>query len=183
MPDGGERVCQDLTAPGAVTAPNDQAGTRSWTAFARPTAENSAPFVDLTLTFFANARSVTWTDNAELAGDVTSQTPGYYGFNAIIRAPATTSLLTVNTTFVEQPANFAWGQWVVGQPEPPLTQEAGLATKTVENDPARAGHVRAVPVRRAVDLRRLPGHLLGGVHLVAAGALAGRATCRSRPRW
>ena len=139
VPDGGKRVCQDLTAPGAVTAPNDQAGTRSWTAFARPTAENSAPFVDLTLTFFANARSVTWTDNAELAGDVTSQTPGYYGFNAIVRAPATTSLLTVNTTFVEQPANFAWGQWVVGQPEPPLTQEAGLASKTVENIPLAPG--------------------------------------------
>ena len=56
VPDGGDRVCQELTAPGAVTAPNDQAGTRAWTAFARPTAENSAPFVDLTLTFFATTR-------------------------------------------------------------------------------------------------------------------------------
>jgi len=139
VPDGGDRVCQDLTAPGAVTAPNDQAGTRTWTAFARPTAANSAPFVDLTLTFFANQRSVTWTDNAELAGDVTSQTPGYYGFNAIIRAPATASLLSVTTTFVEQPANFAWGQWVVGQPEPPLTQETGLASKTVGPVPLAPG--------------------------------------------
>ena len=33
--------------------------------------------------------------------------------------------------FQEQPANFAWGQWVVGQPEPPLTQEVGVATKDV----------------------------------------------------
>jgi hypothetical protein len=139
VPDGGDRVCQELTAPGAVTAPNDQAGTRKWTAFARPTADNSAPFVDLTLTFFANARSVTWTDNAELAGDVTSQTPGYYGFNAIIRAPATPSLLSITTTFVEQPANFAWGQWIVGQPEPPLTQEANLASKTVGPIPLAPG--------------------------------------------
>jgi hypothetical protein len=139
VPDGGDRVCQELGAPGAVTAPNDQAGTRSWSAFARPTAENSAPFVDLTLTFFANSRSVTWTDNAELFGDVTSQTPGYYGFNAIVRAPATPSLLTVNTTFVEQPANFAWGQWVVGQPEPPLTQEVGVTTKTVGPIPLAPG--------------------------------------------
>ena len=139
IPDGGDRVCRELTAPGAITAPNDQPGTRSWTAFVRPTAENSAPFVDLTLTFFANARSVTWTDNAELAGDVTSQTPGYYGFNAIIRAPATAAILQVTTSFVEQPANFAWGQWVVGQPEPPLTQEAGLMSKTVGPVPLAPG--------------------------------------------
>ena len=139
VPDGGDRVCQDLGGPGAVTAPNDEAGTRSWTAFARPTDGNSAPFVDLTLTFFANARSVTFTDNAVLNGDVTSATPGVNGFNAIIRAPATPSLLSIHTQFVEQPANFAWGQWVVGQPEPPLTQETNVATKDVGPVPLAPG--------------------------------------------
>ena len=38
---------------GRSRRPTTRPGTRSWTAFARPTAENSAPFVDLTLTFFA----------------------------------------------------------------------------------------------------------------------------------
>jgi hypothetical protein len=131
VPDGGDRVCQDFEGPGSVTAPNDQAGTRSWNAFARPTGGNSAPFVDLTLTFFANTRAVTFTDNAMLNGDVLSQVPGVSGFNAIIRAPTTASLLAIHTQFVEQPANFAWGLWVVGQPEPPLTQETGVATKDV----------------------------------------------------
>jgi hypothetical protein len=139
VPDGGDRVCQELQGPGAVTAPNDQAGTRSWTAFVRPTAGNSAPFVDLTLTFFANARQVTFTDNAMLNGDILSQVPGVSGFNAIVRAPATPSLLSIHTAFVEQPANFAWGQWVVGQPEPPLTQETGVSTKDVGPIPLAPG--------------------------------------------
>jgi hypothetical protein len=139
VPDGGDRVCQDLGGPGAVTVPNEEAGTRSWTAFARPTGGNSAPFVDLTLTFFANTRTVTFSDNAVLNGDITSATPGVNGFNAIIRAPATSSLLSINTTFQEQPANFAWAQWVVGQPEPPLTLETGQSSKDVGPIPLAPG--------------------------------------------
>ena len=65
--------------------------------------------------------------------------PGVSGFNAIIRAPATPSLLMIHTAFVEQPANFAWGQWVVGQPEPPLTQETGVSTKDVNPIPLTPG--------------------------------------------
>jgi hypothetical protein len=139
IPDGGDRVCENFGGPGQVTAPNDEAGTRSWTAFARPTGGNSAPFVDLTLTFFANARSVTYTDNAVLNGDILSPVPGVNGFNAIVRAPPTPSLLSINTSFQEQPANFAWAQWVVGQPEPPLTPESGQFSKDVGPIPLAPG--------------------------------------------
>ena len=43
VPDGGDRTCQDITAPATVTAPNDQAGERSWHGVREADAPRAAP--------------------------------------------------------------------------------------------------------------------------------------------
>ena len=138
VPDGGDRSCQDLTGPGSVTATNDAAGERSWQAFARPRGDGSAPTLKTTLTFFATNPSVTWTDNTSIFGGITDQAPGFAGFNAIIRGPDPQNLLNVRTTFGST-ATWAWGQWILGQAPPPLTQVDNQTTSVVENVPLPVG--------------------------------------------
>ena len=138
VPDGGDRTCQDITGPATVTATNDQAGERSWQAFARPRGDGSAPALKTTLTFFATTPSVTWTDNTSIFGSIGDQNPGFAGFNAIIRGPDPQNLLNIRTTF-STTASWAWGQWILGQPQPPLTEVDNQTTTTVENVPLPVG--------------------------------------------
>jgi hypothetical protein len=121
-----------------VTATNDEAGERSWQAFARPRADGSAPTLKTTLTFFATTPSVTWTDDTSIFGSIGDQNPGFAGFNAIIRGPDPQNLLNIRTTF-STTASWAWGQWVLGQPAPPLTEVDNQTTTTVENVPLPVG--------------------------------------------
>ncbi len=138
VPDGGDRSCQDITGPAAVTATNDAAGERSWQTFARPRGDGSAPTLKMTLTFFATNPSVTWTDNTSIFGSIGDQTPGFAGFNAIIRGPNPQNLLNIRTTFGTT-ASWAWGQWPLDQPAPPLTQVDNQTTSVVENIPLPVG--------------------------------------------
>ena len=92
----------------------------------------------MTLTFFATTPSVTWADNTSVFGSVTDQTPGYAGFNAIIRGPTPQGLLSARTTFTST-ASWAFGDWVLGQPEVPLTEIDNQSSNEVSNVPLPPG--------------------------------------------
>ena len=138
VPDGGDRTCQDITGTATITAPNEEAAERSWQAFARPRGDGSAPTLKLTLTFFATTPSVSWTDNTSVFGSVVDTIPGFAGFNAIIRGPNPQGLLTARTTF-SSTASWAFGDWILGQPEVPLTTVTDQSQSEVSNVPLPPG--------------------------------------------
>ncbi len=120
--------CKIVSGPDSVSITSDTADKTDWLAFVRaaPDAQGNllqgvAPFVNVSLDFFATNPQVTWTDNAVFQGDPTPAGPiGYYGFTAQITARST-KVLAASGDFGGVFTTYALSAYDLTTAPPPMT--------------------------------------------------------------
>ncbi len=153
VPDGGDRAARTSPAPGAVTAHQRRGRDAGVDAFARPTAEDSAPYVKTTLTFFATP--VGDLDRHTSISGRRRANPGFAGFNAIIRAPRSPNLLNIR----RPSSRRRTGHGANGSSANPTAVDGGRQARQKTRVRCRSAPGTSSSIRQVVlvDVRRLGG--------------------------